>query len=114
MIVYVCSQYSIIHFTQGEYRNDLIHLWHEKLTEFGVPHGKSTSLIATLGDPVKIRSWQIAGTCTLFSLELLYMYKQSFYLNHFYIITYTSNSVCIRVFQSMVSLFTVYPCISSL
>ena len=60
----MCSQYPFIHVTQGEYRNDLIHLWHEKLTEFGVPHGKSTSLIATLGDPVKIRSWQIAGTCT--------------------------------------------------
>ena len=49
----MCSQYPFIHFTQGEYRNDLIHLWHEKLTEFGVPGGKSASLIATLGDPLK-------------------------------------------------------------
>ena len=62
----MCSQYPFIHLTQGEYRNDLIHLWHEKLTEFGVPHGKSTSLIATLGDPVKIRSWQIAGTMYMY------------------------------------------------
>ena len=109
----MCSQYPFIHFTQGKYRNDLIHLWrHEKLTEFGVPHGKSASLIATLGDPVKIRSWQIAGISTLFSLEL---HVQTIFLPEPFSYNYPSNSVCIIMFQSMeVSLFTVYPCISSL
>ena len=88
----MCSQYPFIHFTQGEYRNDLIHLWHEKLTEFGVPRGKSASLIATLGDPLKIRSWQIAGTSTLFSLEL---HVQTIYLPEPFSYNYPSNSVCI-------------------
>jgi dynein heavy chain len=45
----------------GEYRSDLIELWQEKLTSFSVPHSKSPSLIGTLGDPVKMRNWQIAG-----------------------------------------------------
>ena len=33
----------------------------KKLQEYNVPHSESPSLVITLGDPVKIRSWQIAG-----------------------------------------------------
>ena len=46
---------------QGEYRTDLVHLWHEKLSENNVPCGKGATLVSTFGDPVKIRNWQIAG-----------------------------------------------------
>ena len=31
------------------------------MTQLGVPHTKGVSLVSTLGHPVKIRSWQIAG-----------------------------------------------------
>ena len=46
---------------QGEYRMKLIHQWQERLSEYSVPHNPSSTLISTLGDPVKIRHWQIAG-----------------------------------------------------
>lgn len=46
---------------QGEYRTKLVHQWQEKLSEYKVPHSHSATLISTLGDPVKIRQWQIAG-----------------------------------------------------
>ncbi|XP_019627758.1 PREDICTED: dynein heavy chain 1, axonemal-like isoform X2 [Branchiostoma belcheri] len=45
----------------GEYRQDLLNIWIEGLKENGVPHSQEQSLTSTLGDPVKIRSWQIAG-----------------------------------------------------
>ncbi|XP_075795609.1 dynein axonemal heavy chain 1 isoform X2 [Pelodiscus sinensis] len=45
----------------GQYRIALCEEWLKKLEEYGVPHTKEPSLISTLGDPVKIRSWQIAG-----------------------------------------------------
>ena len=35
--------------------------WIGKLAEFGVPYNESPSLVTTLSDPVKVRSWQIAG-----------------------------------------------------
>jgi dynein heavy chain len=35
--------------------------WFKELDENKVPHTEDPSLIGTLGDPVKIRSWQIAG-----------------------------------------------------
>ena len=47
--------------TQGEYRTELIRLWQDKLTVYEVPHTKKASLVSTLGNPVKIRTWQIAG-----------------------------------------------------
>lgn len=46
---------------QGEYRSDLVMKWQETMTQLGVPHTKGVSLVSTLGHPVKIRSWQIAG-----------------------------------------------------
>ncbi|XP_066265764.1 dynein axonemal heavy chain 1-like isoform X1 [Branchiostoma lanceolatum] len=45
----------------GEYRLDLLNIWIKGLKENGVPHSEEQSLTSTLGDPVKIRSWQIAG-----------------------------------------------------
>ena len=35
--------------------------WIGKLAEFGVPYNEGPSLVTTLSDPVKVRSWQIAG-----------------------------------------------------
>ena len=46
---------------QGEYRSDLTQMWKEKLSTYSVPHSDAASLVSTLSDPVKIRSWQIAG-----------------------------------------------------
>ncbi|XP_019331155.1 dynein axonemal heavy chain 1 [Alligator mississippiensis] len=45
----------------GQYRTALYEDWIQKMEEHGVPHTKEPNLIGTLGDPVKIRSWQIAG-----------------------------------------------------
>ncbi|XP_036594745.1 dynein heavy chain 1, axonemal [Trichosurus vulpecula] len=45
----------------GQYRISLCELWLEQLSRFEVPHTKEPTLIGTLGNPVKIRSWQIAG-----------------------------------------------------
>uniref|UniRef100_A0A8C4M1C9 Dynein axonemal heavy chain 1 n=1 Tax=Equus asinus TaxID=9793 RepID=A0A8C4M1C9_EQUAS len=45
----------------GQYRTVLYDSWVKKLTEHQVPHTSEPTLIGTLGNPVKIRSWQIAG-----------------------------------------------------
>jgi dynein heavy chain len=45
----------------GEFRNELISSWINKLTSYQVQHDAHSSLVRTLGDPVKIRQWQIAG-----------------------------------------------------
>ncbi|KAM4652007.1 dynein axonemal heavy chain 1 [Discoglossus pictus] len=45
----------------GPYRTALFDQWTVRLRELGVPCTQEPSLIGTLGDPVKIRSWQIAG-----------------------------------------------------
>ncbi|XP_067855101.1 dynein axonemal heavy chain 1 [Heptranchias perlo] len=45
----------------GEYRTAMNDEWLEEFVVLGVPHTKESNLIATLGDPVNIRSWQIAG-----------------------------------------------------
>ncbi|XP_064629143.1 dynein axonemal heavy chain 1-like isoform X2 [Lineus longissimus] len=45
----------------GEYRLNLCGSWFTDLDENKVPHTEDPSLIGSLGDPVKIRSWQIAG-----------------------------------------------------
>ncbi|XP_041081390.1 dynein heavy chain 1, axonemal [Polyodon spathula] len=45
----------------GEYRAAMADEWLKKFNEFGVPHTKEPNLIGTLGEPVKIRSWQISG-----------------------------------------------------
>ncbi|XP_057625591.1 dynein axonemal heavy chain 1 [Chionomys nivalis] len=45
----------------GQYRTSLYDQWVRQLTIHQVPHTSKPTLIATLGNPVKIRSWQIAG-----------------------------------------------------
>ena len=35
--------------------------WVTKLLELSVPHNDTCDLISTLSEPVKVRSWQIAG-----------------------------------------------------
>nr|XP_033782541.1 dynein heavy chain 1, axonemal isoform X1 [Geotrypetes seraphini]XP_033782544.1 dynein heavy chain 1, axonemal isoform X1 [Geotrypetes seraphini]XP_033782545.1 dynein heavy chain 1, axonemal isoform X1 [Geotrypetes seraphini]XP_033782546.1 dynein heavy chain 1, axonemal isoform X1 [Geotrypetes seraphini]XP_033782547.1 dynein heavy chain 1, axonemal isoform X1 [Geotrypetes seraphini] len=45
----------------GYYRVSLCEEWIQKMKKNGVPCTKEPSLFGTLGDPVKIRSWQIAG-----------------------------------------------------
>ena len=39
----------------------MIQKWIEHLTNFKVPHTESPEVVKTLGDPVKIRNWQLAG-----------------------------------------------------
>uniref|UniRef100_A0A8C5G6F5 Uncharacterized protein n=1 Tax=Gouania willdenowi TaxID=441366 RepID=A0A8C5G6F5_GOUWI len=45
----------------GEYRIAMTEEWLHCFKELGVPHTENPNLIGTLGDPLKIRSWQIAG-----------------------------------------------------
>eukprot|EP00794_Sanderia_malayensis_P012733 gene12733-14038_t len=45
----------------GEYRISLVDEWKEELTKEKIPHSEQCTLVGTLGDPVKIRNWQIAG-----------------------------------------------------
>nr|XP_009665828.1 PREDICTED: dynein heavy chain 1, axonemal [Struthio camelus australis] len=45
----------------GHYRAALCTEWLRQLSENNVPHTKDPNLISTLGDPMEIRSWQIAG-----------------------------------------------------
>ncbi|XP_025927284.1 dynein heavy chain 1, axonemal [Apteryx rowi] len=45
----------------GDYRTALCKEWLRQLSENNVPHTKDPNLISTLGDPMEIRSWQIAG-----------------------------------------------------
>ena len=40
---------------------DLVQLWQESLTTNEMPHTQGATLITILGDPVRIRNWQIAG-----------------------------------------------------
>ncbi|KAM7230116.1 hypothetical protein CapIbe_018833 [Capra ibex] len=45
----------------GQYRTVLYDSWVKQLVAHHVPHTTEPTLIGTLGNPVKIRSWQIAG-----------------------------------------------------
>nr|XP_031542333.1 dynein heavy chain 1, axonemal isoform X7 [Vicugna pacos] len=45
----------------GQYRTVLYDSWVKQLTTHHIPHTSEPTLIGTLGNPVKIRSWQIAG-----------------------------------------------------
>nr|XP_054101684.1 dynein axonemal heavy chain 1 isoform X2 [Callithrix jacchus] len=45
----------------GQYRTMLYDSWVKQLKSHNVPHTSEPTLIGTLGNPVKIRSWQIAG-----------------------------------------------------
>lgn len=44
---------------QGQYRTVLYNKWVKKLKAQNVPHTSEPTLIGTLGNPVKIRSWQV-------------------------------------------------------
>lgn len=44
---------------QGQYRTVLYDSWVKQLTTHLVPHTLEPTLIGTLGNPVKIRSWQV-------------------------------------------------------
>ena len=46
---------------QGEYRVSMVDEWLTELSRLEIPHSDNCNLVATLGDPVKIRNWQIAG-----------------------------------------------------
>ena len=43
------------------YRQELVKEWNEALDKFGIPHTEGTNIISCLQDPVKVRSWNIAG-----------------------------------------------------
>ncbi|CAF0758924.1 unnamed protein product [Brachionus calyciflorus] len=45
----------------GQYREHMTHKWIEHLTKYKVPHTESPEVVKTLGEPVKIRNWQLAG-----------------------------------------------------
>uniref|UniRef100_A0A8C2YBK7 Dynein axonemal heavy chain 1 n=1 Tax=Coturnix japonica TaxID=93934 RepID=A0A8C2YBK7_COTJA len=45
----------------GQYRVALCNEWLSKFSENNIPHTEEPNLISTLGDPVEIRSWQVAG-----------------------------------------------------
>uniref|UniRef100_UPI00398EE5C8 dynein axonemal heavy chain 1 isoform X2 n=1 Tax=Pristiophorus japonicus TaxID=55135 RepID=UPI00398EE5C8 len=45
----------------GEYRAAMNDEWLQKFVVLGVPHTKESNLVLTLGEAIKIRSWQIAG-----------------------------------------------------
>ena len=44
-----------------EYRQDCLKQWYDLCKEKGIPVSDNFSLSNTLGEPVKIRDWQIAG-----------------------------------------------------
>lgn len=44
---------------QGQYRTVLYDSWVKQLVAHRVPHTAEPTLIGTLGNPVKIRSWQV-------------------------------------------------------
>lgn len=46
-------------YVKGEYRAAMAKEWLECFKELDVPHTEEPNLISTLGDPVKIRSWQV-------------------------------------------------------
>ena len=48
-------------FLQGEYRHNMTQHWVKELDVHKVPRTEDPNLISTMSDPVKIRSWQIAG-----------------------------------------------------
>ena len=50
-----------IFLTQGEFRQRMLTKWTSLLEENKVPHNEGPNIIGTLSDPVKVRSWQIAG-----------------------------------------------------
>eukprot|EP00163_Fabomonas_tropica_P009440 TRINITY_DN1923_c0_g2_i1.p1 TRINITY_DN1923_c0_g2~~TRINITY_DN1923_c0_g2_i1.p1 ORF type:complete len:2559 (-),score=897.69 TRINITY_DN1923_c0_g2_i1:297-7319(-) len=45
----------------GEYREALTKMWVQKIKELEIPHSPNPSIHSTLGNPVKIQGWHIAG-----------------------------------------------------
>ncbi|GFS18450.1 dynein heavy chain 1, axonemal [Elysia marginata] len=45
----------------SDYRAKMVSEWGENLSRVGVPSSPDAGLLTTMGDPVKIRSWQIYG-----------------------------------------------------
>lgn len=45
----------------SEFRESCVSTWYAALKALRLPHTKDCSIITTLADPVKVRSWQIAG-----------------------------------------------------
>ncbi|KAF5289736.1 hypothetical protein FQA39_LY03653 [Lamprigera yunnana] len=43
------------------YRTEIVNEWNEQMLEIGIPCAKKFSLVVTLGEPVVIRAWNIAG-----------------------------------------------------
>ncbi|GFH33074.1 uncharacterized protein HaLaN_32389, partial [Haematococcus lacustris] len=43
------------------YREQAVSKWVEQAAKYGIPRSAKFSLTASLGDPVKIRAWGIAG-----------------------------------------------------
>ncbi|KAH9163072.1 hypothetical protein LEN26_000647, partial [Aphanomyces euteiches] len=48
----------------AEFRDSLVSSWHVALQNYNVPHSKGCGIVITLQDPVKLRTWQIAGLPT--------------------------------------------------
>ncbi|XP_008197222.2 dynein axonemal heavy chain 3 [Tribolium castaneum] len=44
-----------------DFRNELIRDWNEFCLQLGIPCSENFSLVATMGDPLDIRTWNIAG-----------------------------------------------------
>lgn len=53
-----------LYFVQGEYRSLMAEEWIRGFKELEVPHTQQPNLISTLGDKVKIRSWQVRNQPT--------------------------------------------------
>jgi len=53
---------------QGEYRSAMAEEWLRGFKELTVPHTEQPNLISTLGDKVKIRSWQVRDQHISYSL----------------------------------------------
>eukprot|EP00947_MAST-08B_sp_MAST-8B-sp1_P002409 g2409.t1 len=48
----------------GEFRRDMFRRWTDALRSKGIPHTPGCSLVKTMADPVKVRSWNIYGLPT--------------------------------------------------
>ncbi|EQC29095.1 hypothetical protein SDRG_13255 [Saprolegnia diclina VS20] len=48
----------------AEFRDALVSSWHGALVTYQVPHSPGCGIVGTLQDPVKLRTWQIAGLPT--------------------------------------------------
>ena len=57
----IISSIPFIHLSLLFFFQDCMSEWHKMCSEKGIPVSERFSLSATLGEPVKIRDWQIAG-----------------------------------------------------